>query len=144
MIRLLIAILLLSACKEYPEELSPVPDNTEVVVVTPEPTPEPENPICTGQTGFVYKPISDPNSRKPNVAVVLLPYGFPVKFDSVCIVGSENDQCAESSGFSNGDRQTWRFDLPGCDFGKNFEVHATEAKQVCTWKIPRGCRRKES
>lgn len=141
MIRLLILILALASCKELPEETPFSDENFNSGGNGQEITDDaPQNPLCGPMQGFLWKPQSDSDGN----AVVLLPPVFKAEFISVCTFNSDNDECARFTGFSNGDRQTWRFREPGCKYGKRFRVIATEPKQDCEFRVRNGCNRSEN
>ena len=111
---------------------------TPVPTVAPTATPAPPPDTCGEQeiaNGFLWKPINDSSypHRRGNL-VVLFPRSFDLKFSDVQV----NGESGEWAGFSNGERQTWYFDNPGCFYGS-----ATVNADGCIWRIPDGCKRWE-
>lgn len=146
--RLLIFLLfLLLSCKELPKE-TPFSHSPSTPEVEETPAP-PVNPECGPKQGFLWKPRSEnkqllPNGERKRTAVALLPPVFKAGFSSVCIIESRIEECGRSTGFSNGDRQTIRFNHPGCDYGENFLLVAVDENQACEFRIVDGCLRQEN
>jgi hypothetical protein len=133
-----VLLLILGGCdeiKEIPKELDPI-DNSQ----TPDPTPTIDfrtNPVCKevesfkdGGGGNVWKPESDHGG----ILVVLLRDEFVKQFSS-CEVTRKGGkvESLRFTGFSNGNRQTWRGSLSGGRYEDNGRVVCKEFKQTCTF-----------
>lgn len=101
------------------------------------------NPICNGNnsvngTGFLFKPVSASNGN----LVVLFPTVFESEFLSVKIMRLDGTvEEGEFSGFNNGQRQHWRFSMPG-----EFYLGTITAESLngeCTWIVPDTSKRTE-
>lgn len=134
-----IGLLMLQGCdeiKEIPKELDPI-DNSG----TPTPTPEDvkTNPVCDRIENFrdgggnnLWKPSGDHS----NSLVVLFNPKFHVAFDSCKVTRKNGDtEDLRFTGFSNGDRQTWRGKAPGARYVDNGRVTCAEFKQICTFQF---------
>ena len=135
---ILIFCVLATSCKEYPKEIDPI-DISDTSETIPETDPEPTNPVCTqimssndGANGFLWKPESDSG----NALVILLPSKFVSEFESVEVIRANGErEQLRFTGFSNGDRQTWRGQLAGKKYQDRGLITASEFKQICTWKL---------
>ena len=96
-----------------------------------------ENPDChettngvDGAGGFLWKPISEADGN----LVILFPPEFDVKFFKVLVFDLEGSiEQGEFTGFTNGDRQTWRFSSPGGVYTGRVVVDAIN--QECIWFV---------
>lgn len=96
------------------------------------------NPDCSagvisgsdGALGFLWKPISESDGR----LVVLFPESYDVRFESVEaeVVGGGLES-GEFGGFTNGSRQTWRFDQEGGAYTGLLKVQ--DEAQDCLWEV---------
>lgn len=134
--------LVLTACDSDWHVPSP-PGPSPTPISTPPSTipPSRENPTChqemgkDGPGGFLWKPKGD-HSQK---LVILFPAKFVVKFESVRVVTKSNAiEGLNFTGFSNGDRQTWRGSLPGNKYKNYSLVKAFDKDQICKWRIGKG------
>jgi hypothetical protein len=73
-----------------------------------------------GAEGFLFKPISDTTGN----LVILLPQSLKNNVESVILKNSSGETLEEGidSGYANGDRQHFRFNKPGAEFGANVTV----------------------
>lgn len=110
-------------------------NSTPVPSVRPSPIPG-INPLCTGtgalsSSGFIYKPVSDSDGK----IVVLFPSEFTVKFESVSAVSTGAEEIpGVFTGFSNPDKQTWRFPLSAVDFSGILLI--INGAEKCTLEVP--------
>jgi hypothetical protein len=98
-----------------------------------------ENPVCDqimtldgpGEKGFLWKPENEDGGP----AVVLLPKKFVRTFQKVLITRKDGEvEEGAFTGFTNPDRQTWRFLLDGENYLPR--IVAQEFKQECVWVFP--------
>lgn len=135
-------VVLLTGCgdvpiKELPEEIQegsnssgqPTPFSTPLEIAI-------DNPDCTqimgtdGPGGFLWKPRGDHS----NALVILLRDAYRQEFED-CVV-RRSDGTVESmqfTGFSNGNRQTWRGSRPGGAYDGWLRCY--EKRQTCTWRV---------
>lgn len=96
-----------------------------------------ENPDCSvgtngvdGAGGFLWKPISEGDGN----LVILFPAEFDVPFRDVFVFATGGDiESGNFVGFSNGNRQTWRFDFPGSAY--TGQVTVDDIGQECDWFV---------
>ena len=97
------------------------------------------NPVCLEIQniggGFLWKPISESNGN----LVVLFPKEFTETFQSVTV----NGESGNFSGFANGDRQHWRFSLPGGDYQSPATIIAESLNGECQWIVSNTSERAE-
>lgn len=122
--------------REIPKELDPI-DNSQTP--TPTPTEVKTNPVCNRIENFrdgggnnLWKPSGDHS----NALVVLFNSKFHAAFDT-CKVTRKSGEVEDLrfTGFSNGDRQTWRGKAPGARYVDNGRVSCFEFKQMCTFQF---------
>lgn len=117
-----------------PPEGEPEPGEPDPIV-EPTATPiPPMNPICSGVMGedgpgnFLWKPKGDHSGT----LVVLFPASFVVPFSSVTVARKTGTtEQLSFTGFSNGDRQTWRGSQPGGKYKNNGVINADN----CIWQF---------
>lgn len=103
------------------------------------------NPFCDSEAngpdgggGFLWKAVSEADGN----LVILFPAEFDVKFLSVQVVDlSGNIEVGSFAGFTNGDRQTWRFTSPGSAY--TGEVTVDAITQECFWFVPNPSKRQD-
>lgn len=85
-----------------------------------------------GSGGFLWKP----ESEKDGNLVVLFPAEYDEPFVAVFVetIGAEIE-AGEFDGFSNPNRQTWRFSSPGSAYTGT--VRADLGTQECVWQVGR-------
>lgn len=147
-----ILLFLLSACKiaNSSDENSSLNDSNNIIdnsINIEEPNEFPgmdssdggdsDNPFCDGINtpdgpgNFLWKPVSESDGN----LVILFPSSFNNRFLSV--LAFKPDGTAESgsfTGFTNGSRQTWRFDSPGEAYSGRILVD--DHNQECIWEVP--------
>ena len=109
---------------------------------TPLPTPAPlptqsfKNPDCMGEMPFKHGMLWKPCSESQCKLVVLIDESFVNEFLS-CRVTLKNgeDEFLHFTGFSNGNRQTWRGAQNGDKYKDNGAVVCTEMSQACVWRF---------
>jgi len=123
-------------CVPAPEP-TPTPEPTPEPTVAPTPAPK-SNPLCTkvmgidGPGNFLWKPEGDHTSA----LVVLLPVRFEVPFSALTVKRKSGDsEKLRFTGFSNGDRQTWRGELKGGRYTGVVEAFGGEPAQLCIWEV---------
>lgn len=94
------------------------------------------NPICLDtqeiSDGFLSKPISDSNGN----LVILFPKKFGERFEKVTIEdGSGLVEEGRFSNFGNGERQHYRFSMPGSDYAPPLKVTAFSSNGECVWIV---------
>lgn len=96
-----------------------------------------KNPNCLGtmsidgEGGFLWKPVSESDG---NLAI-LFPKEFKSRFFDVLVSKEDGDQESGSFvGFTNGERQTWRFEDAGHEYTGIVQVDA--GSQTCEWIVP--------
>ena len=96
-----------------------------------------DNPLCKGVQsidgpgGFLWKPESD----STGTLVVLFPEEFTNQF--LAVEAELLDGTIEEGvfdGFTNGDRQTWRFSKPGSEYSGRLLIDA--GNQDCEYRVP--------
>ncbi|MFC1625297.1 hypothetical protein ACFL1O_00205 [Patescibacteria group bacterium] len=87
-----------------------------------------------GSGQFLWKPISESDGK----LAILLPY----ECLSSCTVTADG-VAGNYTKRTNGNRPTYRFSKPGCEFGENIKVIANCSGNESTWTIPNGCNRFE-
>lgn len=125
----------------------PTPTNTPAPTATPAPTPHPTNPLCVeemraqdGPNGFLWKPSGD----HTGALVVLLPARFFNEFDTVVVDRKDGElERLSFTGFSNGNRQTWRGKQHGRHYKNNQLVRAVEHGNICAWRIKNAAQRND-
>lgn len=92
-----------------------------------------------GPLGFLWK-----NGDHDGNAVVLLPKKFTRKFRSVSANRKNGKrERAFFTGYSNGNRQTWRWKRPIDQFKDNSLVKAVRRKKTCKWRLGDASRRND-
>ena len=98
-------------------------------------SPNGQNPNCSGingidgSGGFLWKPEGENTGN----LVVLFPSEFTDRFLSVVATIAGDFEEGTFTGFSNGDRQTWRFSKPGSAYDGKLIVDANN--QECVWQV---------
>jgi hypothetical protein len=97
------------------------------------------NPNCSsgvqsgadGALGFLWKP----ESENDGALVVLFPSAYDVEFERVEaeLANGAGVEAGEFAGFTNGDRQTWRFDESGGAYSGLVLVY--DKAQECMWQV---------
>ena len=95
------------------------------------------NPLCEGtmtvdgDQGFLWKPISDVDGN----LVVLFPAEYQRRFLKVEVINDATLQPEEGNfrGFTNGNRQTYNFSMPGVFY--TGQVTAFDINQECVWRV---------
>jgi hypothetical protein len=97
-----------------------------------------KNPDCSagingadGSGGFLWKPVSESDGA----LVVLFPAAYDVEFERVEaeLAGGSSVEAGEFAGFTNGNRQTWRFNEEGKEYSGMLFVY--DEAQDCTWQV---------
>ena len=95
-----------------------------------------QNPVCSGvmdvdgADGFLWKPVSESDGN----LVVLFPREFEAVFLEVQVFTSGGQsESGRFTGFANGNRQHWRFSMPGSSYDGT--VVATSLNGECVWTV---------
>lgn len=67
-----------------------------------------------GKNGNLWKPVSEGDGK----LVILFAANFTEVFNSVCVVvaATNTEECGSFIDFTNGERQTWRYNLAGSEY----------------------------
>jgi len=103
------------------------------------------NPDCSeningtdGVGGFLWKPVSESTGN----LVILFPASYDQRFMSVSTFLPDGSvEAGEFRGFTNGDRQTWRFNFSGDRYTGRVIVDATT--QECIWFVEEPSQRQD-
>jgi len=84
---------------------------------------------------FLWKPASDSNRK----LVILTPYQMTFKSLTLTTAAGQTEN-GNDTGRSNGHRQTWRFSLPGDQYGRQVTVTGHDGPEK-VWTVPDGAQR---
>lgn len=126
---------------------APQPSSEPTSEPTPLPTPNLEmNPICSqimgtdGPGKFLWKPEGDHSGA----LVVLFPEEFRSPFNTVTVQRKTGQhENMNFTGFSNGNRQTWRAQLRGGQYTGVVEAFGANPSQLCTWQVAKPRKRQD-
>ena len=134
-ISVLVLISLCTACGEDIPVWPPEPTPTPIMpTASPTETPEPiSNPPCEWvmdfRDGMLWKPVSDKGTL-----VVLIREEFEVPFEGCYVVTKEGvEEQMFFTGFSNGNRQTWRAKRKGGRYMNTFTCSL--GIDMCLWEF---------
>jgi hypothetical protein len=92
------------------------------------------NPICLAfQTEIRFKPISESDGN----LVILFPSVYTEIFKSVKLTDNFGNvlELGKFTGFGNGERQHYRFTMPGASYPSPLRIVAESMNGECTWII---------